>query len=258
MRAVANVGFDVMDAAFSGAASAVTGLVFAPLDVADRVAERFGGSRVVTGVTGGVRSTVGGGVVGVGRRSSAGRWPLVGLWSKARRRATWARSARRAGRLPGGGRWGVDRLLVGGARWSHVVGGVRAGVRSTTVSPFCLFVYTISRYYGGGRQGAQSGSVLLAREAQHVVRQRRRPQLRRDLHLRLSSSSTMADLAHGPVGVAPVRPGLPSDHFWRRLVASDQPLEGRAEEEVLARRGALGAAAARAEAWRAAARAECM
>ena len=45
VRAVANVGFDVMDAAFSGAASAVTGLVFAPLDVADRVAERFGGSR---------------------------------------------------------------------------------------------------------------------------------------------------------------------------------------------------------------------
>lgn len=110
VRAVANVGFDVMDAAFSGAASAVTSIAFAPLDVADRVAERLGGSRVVTGVTGGVRSTVGGVVGGgtavVGGSLAAGRALVAGATS---------------GDL---GEMGASLGEAGGAFASGVVGGV--------------------------------------------------------------------------------------------------------------------------------------
>ena len=132
MRAVANVGFDVMDAAFSGAASAVTGLVFAPLDVADRVAEWFGGSRVVTGVTGGVRSTVGGVVGGgtavVGGSLAAGRALVQGATSGD------LTQVGEAGRAFAGGVVGGVGSVVGGVAHAgqDVVGGVRAGVRSTS------------------------------------------------------------------------------------------------------------------------------
>jgi hypothetical protein len=132
VRAVANVGFDVMDAAFSGAASAVTGLVFAPLDVADRVAERFGGSRVVTGVTGGVRSTVGGVVGGgtavVGGSLAAGRALVQGATSGD------LTQVGEAGRAFAGGVVGGVGSVVGGVAHAgqDVVGGVRAGVRSTS------------------------------------------------------------------------------------------------------------------------------
>ena len=134
-----------MDAAFSGAASAVTGLVFAPLDVADRVAERFGGSRVVTGVTGGVRSTVGGvvgggtavvgGFAGRGSGSCAGRVGRRGITRVGE-----------AGRAFAGGVVGGVGSVVGGVAHAgqDVVGGVRAGVRSTSTTLFdqCLFGYT--------------------------------------------------------------------------------------------------------------------
>ena len=136
VRAVANVGFDVMDAAFSGAASAVTGLVFAPLDVADRVAERFGGSRVVTGVTGGVRSTVGGVVGGgtavVGGSLAAGRALVQGATSGD------LTQVGEAGRAFAGGVVGGVGSVVGGVAHAgqDVVGGVRAGVRSTSTTLF--------------------------------------------------------------------------------------------------------------------------
>ena len=102
MRAVANVGFDVMDAAFSGAASAVTGLGLRSFGCGGprRGAVRRE-SRVVTGVTGGVRSTVGG-VVGGGTAVVGGSLAAGRASCKARRRAILHGSARRAGRLPVG------------------------------------------------------------------------------------------------------------------------------------------------------------
>jgi len=85
LRALANAGFDAVDAAFAGATTVATSVAFAPLDIADHIAERLGGSKVVTGVTGGVRGVVGGvvgGAVGVvSGGAAAGRILVQGATS---------------------------------------------------------------------------------------------------------------------------------------------------------------------------------
>ena len=65
LRSLVNLSFDTVDAVLGGATGLATTVAFAPLDAADALAEKFGGSRVVEGVTGGVRGVVGG-VVGGG------------------------------------------------------------------------------------------------------------------------------------------------------------------------------------------------
>jgi hypothetical protein len=123
-----------MDAAFSGAASAVTSIAFAPLDVADRVAERLGGSRVVTGVTGGVRSTVGGVVGGgtavVGGSLAAGRALVAGATS-GDLGEMGASLGEAGGAFASGVVGGVGSVVGGVAHAGSDVISIRAGARSS-------------------------------------------------------------------------------------------------------------------------------
>ena len=126
-----------------------------------------------------------------------------------------------------------------GQMWS----GARARACSHVRSLFaCLFLLGTMAHVTKGRQGAQSGisppragSAARCSTASSAAAPPGPPP-----PAPAPPPRDRADLADGPVGVAAVRPRLPSDHFRRRLVASYQPLEGRAEEEVLARRRHAG------------------
>ena len=203
----------------------------------------------MTGVTGGVRSTVGG-VVGAARPSSAGSLAAGRALVQGATSGDVGQLGE-AGRAFAGGVVGGVGSVVGGVAHAgqDVVGGACARAcgrrrRRFLTNLVCLYTNGQNR---GQRDKRQRGRTRRfesssTREAQHVVRQRRRPVLFRHFHLRLRllRLEYRADLAHGPVGVAPIRPGLPPHHLRRRFVAAYEPLEGRAEEGAGASRPALG------------------
>jgi len=138
LRSLANLGFDAVEGAFKGASSVATGIAFAPLDAVDSVAEHLGGSRVVAGVTSGVRGVVGG-VVGagasvVGGVGAGGRAIVRGVTSGSAAGA--AQGFADAGGAIAGGVVGAGTAVVGGVvdGGTAAAQGVAAGARSTARS----------------------------------------------------------------------------------------------------------------------------